>query len=135
MKQWTKKQKIMLVAVFAIIVAAVGIAAGVVNYRSTQEGVKHFQVVVTSERDGYSKTTVCKSEEEYLGNFMRTFEGCEWQNSDYGIYITGFDGMEEDIDNQYWWCVMVNGESATIGADEIPLQDGEIYSFVLMQGW
>ncbi|TCL57209.1 uncharacterized protein DUF4430 [Kineothrix alysoides] len=135
MKQWTKKQKIMLVAVFAIIVAAVGIVAGVVNYRVTQEGVKHFQVVVTSERDGYSETTECKAEEEYLGNFMRTFEGCEWQDSDYGIYITGFDGMEEDIDNQYWWCVMVNGESATIGADEIPLKDGEIYSFVLMQGW
>ncbi|NLL76121.1 MAG: DUF4430 domain-containing protein [Clostridiales bacterium] len=135
MEKWTKKQKIILVAVFAVIVAAIGITAGVLNYRATQEGVKYFQVVVTSERDGYSETMECKSYEEYLGKFMRTFEGCEWQDSEYGIYISGFNGMKEDTDNQYWWCVMVNGEAATIGADEIPLQDGETYSFVLMQGW
>lgn len=140
MKQWTemtgnKKQKIILVAAFAVIIAAAGILAGILNHRSAEEGVKSFQVVVASERDGYSETTECESEEEYLGDFMRSFEGCEWQDSDYGIYITGFNGMEEDVDNQYWWCVMVNGESATTGADEIPLQDGEVYSFVLTQGW
>ena len=135
MKQWTKKQKMMLVAVFAVVIAVAGIASGLLNYRPGQEGVKNFQVIVTSERDGYSKTTECRSEEEYLGSFMRSFEDCEWQESDYGIYITGFDGMQEDVDNQYWWCVMVNGEAATIGADEIPLQDGEVYSFVLTQGW
>ncbi len=135
MKQWTKKQKIMLIAEFAAILVVVGVIAGVLNYRATQEGVKHFKVEVTSERDGYSQTTECESEEEYVGAFLRTFEECDWEESDYGIYIKGFDGMSEDIANQYWWCVMVNGESAVTGADEIPLQDGETYNFVLMQGW
>lgn len=135
MKEWSKKQKIMLAAVFAVILAVAGIAAGVLNYRATQEGRKTFQVEVVSERDDYYQIGEYSTEEEYLGAYMRTYEGCEWEESDYGIYIKGFNGMSEDIDNQYWWCVMVNGESATTGADEIPLQDGDTYSFVLMQGW
>lgn len=135
MKEWSKKQKIILVAIFAVIIIGAGIAAGVLNNRATQQGTKDFQIEITSERDGYTKTTKCNSQEEYLGAFMRTFEGCEWKETDLGIYITGFDGMLEDFDNQFWWCVMVNGESATTGADQIPLQDGDTYSFVLMQGW
>ena len=35
----------------------------------------------------------------------------------------------EDMDNQYWWCVTVNGESIMLGADEIPLTEGDTYTF------
>ena len=131
----TKKQKITLVSVFAAVLVVIAVIAGVLNYRATQEGVKEFQVEVVSDRDSYSETTDCKSEAEYLGEFLRTFEGCEWEDSSYGIYVKGFNGMMEDMDNQYWWCVTVNGESAMTGADEIPLADGDVYTFTLMQGW
>ena len=87
------------------------------------------------QRDGYDQTTDCKSDAEFLGEFLRTFDSCEYQESDYGIYVTGFDGMKEDLDNQYWWCISVNGEAAVTGADEIPLQDGDTYNFTLKQGW
>ncbi|MDY2699769.1 MAG: DUF4430 domain-containing protein [Suilimivivens sp.] len=131
----TKKQKITLVSVFVAILIVIGVIAGVLNHRTVTEGMKSFQVEIISERDYYSETTDCKSDAEYLGEFLRTFEGCEWQDSDYGIYITGFNGMQEDMDNQYWWCVIVNGESSTVGADEVPLQDGDVYTFTLKQGW
>ena len=131
----TKKQKITLVSVFATILIVIGAIAGVLNYRATQAGMKKFQVEVVSERDGHSEITDCKSDAEYLGEFLRTYEDCEWEESSYGIYIKGFAGMMEDIDNQYWWCVTINGESAMTGADEIPLMDGDTYTFTLMQGW
>ncbi len=130
-----KKQKITLVSVFAAVLVIIAIAAGVLNYRETQVGKKEFQVEVISDRDGYSETKEYASDAEYLGEFLRTMEGCEWRDSEYGIYITGFNGMQEDTANQYWWGVFVNGESAMTGADEIPLQDGDIYNFTLMQGW
>lgn len=130
-----KKQKITLVSVFAAILVIAAIVAGALNYRETQTGKKAFQVEVVSDRDGYSETTVYTSDAEYLGEFLRIMEGCEWQESDYGIYITGFDGMMEDMDNQYWWSVSVNGESSMTGADEIPLTNGDVYNFTLMQGW
>lgn len=135
MKEWSKKQKITLAAVFAGLLVVIGVVAGVLTHQQTQEGVKHFKVEVVSERDGYSEITDCESTEEFLGAYIRTFEGCEWQESDYGIYITGFHGMSEDVDNQYWWCVTVNDEPVMTGADEIPLQDGYTYNFVLKQGW
>lgn len=131
----SKKQKMTLVSVFVAVVAVIAIVAVVLNRKDTQEGMKSFQVQIVSERDGYDETTDCKSGEEFLGAFMRTFDGCEYNESDYGIYITGFQGMMEDLDNQYWWCVSVNGEPATTGADEIPLLDGNVYNFTLKQGW
>lgn len=131
----TKKQKITLVSVFAAVLIVVAVVAGVLNHRTAQEGVKEFQVEVISERDSYSEMTDCKSDAEYLGEFLRTLEGCEWQESEYGIYITGFNGMRDDMENQYWWMVSVNGESSMTGADEIPLQEGDVYTFTLMQGY
>ena len=131
----TKKQKITLVSAFAAVLVVIGVIAGVLNYRATQAGMKEFQVEVVSERDGYAEITDCKSDAEYLGEFLRTYEDCQWEDSSYGIYVKGFAGMMEDIDNQYWWCVTVNGESAMTGADEIPLLEGDIYTFTLMQGW
>ena len=130
-----KKQKITLVSVFAAILIIAAIVAGALNYREPQAGKKKFQVEVVSDRDGYSETTEYTSDAEYLGEFLRTMDGCEWQESGYGIYITGFDGMMEDLDNQYWWSVSVNGESSMTGADEIPLTDGDVYNFILKQGW
>ncbi len=130
-----KKQKIILASVFAAVIVIAGILAGVLNYRATQEGRKEFQVEIVSERDGYSDSKTYKSDADYLGEFLRTLDSCEWEESDYGIFIKGFDGMMEDYDNQYWWCVTVNGESSMTGADEIPLLDGDVYNFTLMQGW
>lgn len=131
----SKKQKITIVAVFVAIVLVIGIIAGVLNHRTAQEGTKKITIEVISERDEYSMTTERSTDAESLGEFLRTFEECEWSESDYGIYILGFDGMLEDIDNQYWWCVSVNGESSMYGADEVLLNDGDVYNFTLMQGW
>lgn len=135
MEQWDRKQKVAIGGIFMAILLIVGIVAGMLTNQQTHAGMKHFKVEVTSERDNYSEMKDCESEEEFLGAYMRTFAGCEWQDSEYGIYIKGFDGMGEDMENQYWWCVMVNGESTVAGADGIPLQEGDTYSFVLMQGW
>lgn len=131
----SKKKKIILVAVFVVVLAATAIAAVLLNRKTTVAGGKEFQVEIISDRDSYNEIASYSSEEEYLGQFLRTMEKCEWQESDYGIYITGFDGMEEDMDNQYWWCISVNGETATTGADEIPIVDGDVYTFTLTQGW
>lgn len=131
----SKKKKIILAAVFVVVLAAAAIAAALLNRKTTAAGSKEFQVEIISDRDSYSQTEAYTSDEEFLGQFLRTMENCEWQESDYGIYITGFDGMEEDMDNQYWWCISVNGETAMTGADEIPIVDGDVYTFTLTQGW
>lgn len=131
----SKKKKIAIGVGFVALIAIIGIVAGVLNHKETQAGGKEFQIEIVSERDDYSETETCSSDKEYLGEFLREYEACEWQDTEYGLYITGFDGMEEDLDEQYWWCVSVNGEDSTVGADEIPLEDGSVYTFTLKQGW
>lgn len=130
-----RKQKVLVVTVFAIILALAGIAAAVWNVKQTQEGTKQFQIEIISDRDGYEQAMECESTEEFLGQYLRTMEGCEWQESDYGIYITGFYDMMENTNEQYWWCVSVNHEDSMTGADSIPLADGDVYTFTLKQGW
>ncbi len=131
----SRRQKTILISAFAVIVILAAAAAVLLNRRETQSGEKTFTVEIVSERDGYESEEICKSSEEYLGQFLRTYEKCQWQESTYGIYIMGFSSMEEDTSQQYWWCVLVNGERSTTGADEIPLRDGDVYTFQLQQGW
>lgn len=131
----TKKRKILLLVVFALIVSTVAIVSGVLNKKDTVSGEKTFNVQIVSERDSYDETYECTSEAEFLGEFLRDYDLCIWEDSTYGIYIKGFDSMHEDIDNQYWWCVYVNDTSSTTGADDIPLKDGDTYTFVLKKGW
>ena len=131
----SKKTKAILVAIFALIVVGAVAVAVIFGSKKANEGKKSFTIEVTSDRDNYTKTTECKSDMGFLGEYLRTFEGCQFEESDYGIFITGFDGYEQDTDNQYWWCLYVNGETSMVGADEVPLTDGDTYSFVLTQGW
>lgn len=131
----TRKQKIALASIFIAVVAVAAMIAGVLNYRETQEGVKDFRIEVISDRDEFSEIFEATSDKEYLGEFLRTMKDCEWEESEYGIYITGFYGMKQDFENQYWWCITINDQEISLGADAIPLQDGDKYTFTLLQGW
>lgn len=133
----SKKTKIILVAVFAAIVL---VAAGVgaffgIKMMKTNAGQKTFTFEVVSERDGYDNTITVKSDLDTFGEYLRTMPECSYSESDWGIYVQGFNGYMEDMDNQYWWCLYVNGESSMVGADEVPLADGDVYKFELTQGW
>ncbi|MCL2254774.1 MAG: DUF4430 domain-containing protein [Lachnospiraceae bacterium] len=131
----TKKQKIRIIAIFAAIIIIAAGTAVFLNVRETQEGTKSFQVVISSERDDFQKTTDEKSDLLFLGEFLRLMEGCEYEESDFGLFINGFYGMEQDFSREYWWLISVNGEGAMVGVDDIPILDGDVYSFTLIQGW
>jgi hypothetical protein len=129
------KQKIRIVSIFAVIMVIAAGAAVFLNTRESQEGSKSFQVEIISERDGFHEMTQEKSDLLFLGEYLRTMDGCQYDESEWGIFITGFYGMEQDFSQEYWWLVSVNGEDALLGADDIPIIDGDVYTFTLMQGW
>ena len=43
--------------------------------------------------------------------------------------------MSQDLDNQYWWQISVDGVVASDGADFAVLEEGKDYEFDLIQGW
>ncbi len=118
--------------------AAVFIAAGViaaVNLPETSDGEKSFTFEVYSERDGIDRSMDCSTDDEYFGQWCRKQDFIGWEDSSYGIYIKSVDGCAENIEEQYWWCVMENGEASSVGADDLPINDGSVYRLELKQGW
>lgn len=136
MEETKKNKKVWIAAaIFVFILVLAGIAAFLLNRRETAAGEKNFTLKIISQRDFYKEATEYTSNEETLGEFLRTLDFVEYEESSYGIYVKGLRDMNEDIDNQYWWCLLVDGESSTSGADEVPLTDGAVYTFTLEQGW
>ena len=131
----SKKTKAIIVAIFAVVVIAIIAVFALTKGKDATKGGKSFTIEIVSDRDSYNSSVKVESDLEYLGQYLRTMDNCKYSESDYGIYVQGFDDMMEDMDNQYWWCINVNGEMASTGADEIALTDGDTYSFVLKQGW
>jgi hypothetical protein len=131
----SRKKKVVIIVAFALVVLAAGVTAVLLNIRATQEGVKRFQVEVVSERDGYHQTTSERSDLTYLGEYLRTMDGCQYDESEFGMFVTGWHGMAQDFAEEYWWSVAVNGEDAMVGVDDIPLIEGEVYTFTLNKGY
>jgi hypothetical protein len=62
-------------------------------------------------------------------------DGCQYDESEFGMFVTGWHGMAQDFAEEYWWNVAVNGEDAMVGVDDIPLLEGDVYTFTLMKGY
>jgi len=128
-------RKLKIVVTFTAILIVVGITAALLNIRQTQEGLKAFQVEIVSEHNNYHKVTTEKSDLLFLGEYLRAMESCQGDESAFGFFITGWDGVESD--ESYFWWVSVNGEDSMVGVDDIPLIEGDVYTFThtSMEGW
>ena len=130
----SKKAKIgSVVALVALI--AIMVVVAVVNKGTSDKGEKTVTIEVISERDGLNESETISTDYENVGEILHDLDYCSWEESSYGTYVTGFYDKMEDIDNQYWWCFIVNGETSVNGVDSQPVADGDVYTFQLVQGW
>ena len=131
----SNKRKVGIVALaLALALAMVVVLVGYNFIKpNVQDGTKEITFSVESERDSFSKTEEIDTECGTLGEFLREFELCVWEESGYGIYVKGLYGLYEDTDTQYWWCLYVDGESSLVGADSVELIDGHEYEIVLVK--
>lgn len=138
MKEKRKSKKI-LIGIIGIIILAVLCAGMWFIYSKTREkpveGEKQITVQVESERDEYSFEQSYNTSEEYLGNFLYKEGLIGFSESEYGRFITSVQGYESNDDEQSWWSISVNGESAMTGVDEIVIQNGDVYMLELKIGW
>ena len=135
-----KSFKIELIVSVLIILLAIGgvfLARGGFsnNKNTTQAGQNNVEVNVVNEKEDYDKTYSFETEEKTLGDLLDKEKLVEYQNSDYGRYITGVDGMKADDSKQLWWSVEVNGESSQTGVDGIEIKDGDKYTLRMMEGY
>lgn len=138
METKTNKKKILTGLIIALILAVIGVVMGFI-YNSTREeavdGEKSIVLQVTSERDSYSFEQEYKTDKEYLGDFLEDENIIGFDKTEYGRYITSVQGYEASNDDQSWWSISVNGESAVTGVDEIILESDSVYLLELKIGW
>lgn len=135
-----KKNNKRLIAIIAgILILAVVCVGLLFVYRSTREkaieGGKSITVQVESQRDNYSFNQTYSTDEQYLGDFLDKEGLIGFDTSEYGRFITSVQGYAANDDEQSWWSISVNGESAMTGVDEIAIADGDTYLLELKIGY
>jgi len=133
-KRKSHKREYLVAAI--IIIAAIAVLFFVQRQGTkSNENLMKVQVKVMNEFQDYEKTYDYETDKTILGDLLAEENIIEYENSDYGRYVTGADGMEADSSKEEWWNVLVNGESASTGIDGIEIKEGDVYTLQLMAGY
>ena len=76
-----------------------------------------------------------QTDEEMLGAALLKEGLIEGDDSEYGLFVNTVDGITANDDNQEWWCLTIDGETAMTGVDSTPVEDGGKYEFTLTVGY
>lgn len=92
-------------------------------------------VEVLSERDNYDSSTDYTTAAATLADLLKAEDLVDYEDSEYGMFIHGVAGMQDDAAEEYWWSLSVDGEMAMAGADGVDLTDNSTYTLTLVQGY
>ena len=129
-----KNKKMILIAVALIACIAVMLGIFLTTRPETVAGGKTITVTVV-HKDGSEKVFNCATEEEYLGKVLVNENIVEANYGEFGLYFDTADGEKADwnVDGG-WWQVFVGEEAAMVGADQIPIADGDTFKLVYTIG-
>ena len=129
-----KNRKLIVIAVGLIACVAVMLGIFLTTRPETTEGAKTITVTVV-HKDGSEKVFTCKTDAEYLGTVLVDENIVAPNYGEFGLYFDTADGEKADwnVDNG-WWQVFVGEEAAMVGADQIPIADGDTFKLVYTIG-
>ena len=132
-----KDKKILLAGALAVIAFVTAIAIFLTVYFVTRpegtEGQKTFTVTIVHS-DSSEKVETITSSQQFLAQALRDEGIIGDEGISTGMYNT-VDGETANWDpDQAYWSILIGEEYATLGADEIVLEDGGVYSLVYTRG-
>lgn len=129
-----KNKKMILIAVALIACIAVMLGVFMATRPDTVAGSKTITVTVV-HKDGSEKVFTCATEEEYLGSVLVAEKIVDANYGEFGLYFNTADGETADYSvDGGWWQVFIGEESAMVGADQIPIADGDTFKLVYTIG-
>lgn len=128
------KNKGLVVAL--IIIAAVLLLFGYNQFLApkTVEGEKNVTINVVIESKGIDKEYEFNTDKETLYDLLKEKESelkASFKKFDFGIMLVGLENYEADQSKNEYFHIKVNGEDATVGIQEQPVKDGDIFKFEL----
>ena len=121
-------RKTLLIALIAILVIAAMVAAWFIFGPNGIAGKKTITVEVT-HLDGTTNTFEVKTDEEFLRPALEAEKLVSGTESEYGLFIDTVDGEYADSAKNEYWLYTVNGEMASYGVDQQPIEDKDVYAF------
>lgn len=122
-------------ALILALLTALTVFAGCGQSKSGGDGSKKTVTVTVTHKDGSTKDFTYETTEEMLGKALADEGLIEGEEGQYGLFVTTVDGYKADEGSQEWWCLTVDGESATTGIDSTPIEEGKEYGLVLTVGY
>lgn len=135
-----KQNKVSVLVVAVVLIALLGVGSyGIGKMKEGGSGEeKSFTVQIQDQSSGVDETIKAEGDQEVLEDWLRENKeeiGLIYNDSEYGMFVTGFYGDEADEGQQEWWCVSENGESSEVGVGEIEIDDGDEFLFELKRGY
>ena len=129
-----KNKKLVIAIAAVVVVIAVLLGVYFATRPETNAGDKNITVTVV-HGDGTAVEFEHSTDQEYLGRAIVEMGLVEDNQGPYGLYIETVDGETASWDaDQAYWSILIGEEYATLGADEIVLEDGGVYSLVYTRG-
>ena len=123
-----KSRKTLLIVLILVLVIAAMVAAWFYFGPNGVAGKKTITVEVT-HLDGTTNTFEVKTDEEFLRPALEAEKLVSGTESEYGLFIDTVDGEYADSAKNEYWLYTVNGEMASYGVDQQPIEDKDVYAF------
>ena len=123
-----KSRKTLLIVLILVLVIAAMVAAWFIFGPNGVAGKKTITVEVT-HLDGTTNTFEVKTDEEFLRPALEAEKLVSGTESEYGLFIDTVDGEYADSAKNEYWLYTVNGEMASYGVDQQPIEDKDVYAF------
>ena len=123
-----KNRKTLLIVLILVLVIAAMVAAWLYFGPNGVAGKKTITVEVT-HLDGTTNTFEIKTDEEFLRPALEEEKLVSGTESEYGLFVDTVDGEYADGSKNEYWLYTVNGEMASYGVDQQPIEDKDVYAF------
>ncbi len=126
-----KKPIIAIIALVAVAALMLGLYFGL--REQPEQGPKDITVTVVYQ-DGTSKDYSYRTEAEYLAQVLQETGLASGEQTQYGLFIQTVDGVTVDSAAGHWWKVRQNGQDAMVGAESLPVHQGDTFQLVYTCG-
>ncbi|GMG96718.1 DUF4430 domain-containing protein [Tepidimicrobium xylanilyticum] len=125
-----------IIAIILVLIVTVLLFVGYKAFLSPKgvEGQKLVTIHVINKNEDVDKTFEYNTDHNFLLELLEEKEeelGVTFEKYDFGTMVTGMLGYVADPNNQEYFHIYINGKDATTGPGEIPLTDGDTYTFEL----
>ena len=125
-----------LLSIMVVVILVVGLGALYSQFLApeAQEGEKEVTLEIVIEKEGIEETFVYQTDGEYLMELLEEHSDeleLETEETSFGDMLVGFFGYRADDGANEFFKIVVDGEDAMVGAAELPLEDGSVYTIEL----